>query len=215
MVRYLPLFLFLFASLLNAQLNFEEEGTRERNHYGMSQAEWRAYKESGMSIGELEELILCGITYSEYQTRPWLSLGISRKTWIEDRCKGLGDQDVKAFHAKSPRDYSIVLAFLIPGSYHFRTGQHATASCLLGADLISWGCFFLLPKERTISNTDNGGVTVTKQKQAVFMLGAIATGVVSAALSYKQQNTKPMDESLSIGIMPQRDGVLLSVKSSF
>ncbi len=215
MLRFVPVFLFLFSSLLIAQLNFEEEGARERNHYGMSQAEWKAFKESGMSMSELEELILCGITYSEYQTRPWLSLGISRKTWIGDRCKGLGDQDVKAFHAKSPRDYSIVLAFLIPGSYHFRNDQYAVASSLLGAGLISWGCFFLLPKERKTIATGGEEVVVVKQKQAVFMLAAIATGVVSAVLSYRQQNTKPSDESLSIGVMPLKDGASVSLMSNF
>lgn len=206
--------LFLLAFSLSAQLNFEEEGERERAHYGMSQAEWKAFKESGMSIAELDELIVCGIVYSEYQTRPWLSLGVSRKKWIEERCKGMGDADVKAFHDRPPDDFTVIWAFLAPGSMHLKKKQYLTGSMLLGAGIASWGSFFLLPGQRQVAGTGENSNTYHNEeyKRAGFVVAALATSIVSSVLTYRQQNTKPADEVTSLSVTPLKDGVILTLQ---
>jgi hypothetical protein len=182
----------------------------------MSQAEWKAFKESGMSIAELDELIVCGIVYSEYQTRPWLSLGVSRKTWIEERCKGMGDADVKAFHDKSPNDFSIIWAFIAPGSMHLKNKQYLTGSILLGTGIASWSCFFLLPGTREVVKPGDNNITYTEEyKRAGFIVAALATGIVSSVLTYRQQNTKPTDEVTSLNITPLRDGLVLTLNKGF
>jgi len=169
----------------------------------MSQAEWKAFKESGMSLAELEELIICGISYNEYQTRPWLSLGVSRKSWVEGRCNGMGDDDVKAFNDKSPNDYSVIWAFFVPGSMHLKKKEYLTGSLLLGASIASWSAFFLFPEEFVYKGTaEQSGTMIEKQKRAEFLLSGIACGLVSAVLTYRRQDSKPSPSSVSINVSP-------------
>ncbi|MBL8026489.1 MAG: hypothetical protein JNL74_08755 [Fibrobacteres bacterium] len=220
-MRFAALVVFLCAFSLSAQLNFQEEGEKERVHFGMSQAEWKAFKESGMTIAELEELVVCGISYNEYQTRPWLSLGVSRKTWIDERCKGLGDADVKAFHDKSPQDFSVILAFLIPGSIHLKKKQYVPGSILLGTSIMSWTAFVLLPGTRTMSgnaediDTDQETYEEIPERRPVFVVTAMASSLLSAILAYRMQDSKAPEEAVSLGLTPQYDGLQLSYNKRF
>lgn len=184
----------LLAVLCPAQLKFQDEDESERTKYGMSQAEWQQYKESGLTISQLEHLLECGIAMSEYSSRPWLSLGISEKDWIAERCKGMVDEDIQAFHEREENDYSVILAFALPGSHHWRTHSYGTAAALSSAFILSVSLYFALPEvteEPRMATVDEPNATGTREVRTprpAFLVVALADMVLSSVLAYRDFN---------------------------
>jgi hypothetical protein len=191
--RILVLVLSLFI-ICPAQLKFSDDDETERTKYGMSQSEWQMFKESGLSVTQLEKLLECGISMGEYSSRPWLSLGVAEKDWIAERCKGMVDEDIQAFHERGDNDFSIILAFLLPGSYHWAKHSYPTAAALSSVAVISLSLFFLVPQQidepaqATVGNTNMGQTTTTESKQPVFLVITLADMILSSVLAYKDWN---------------------------
>jgi len=191
--RILVVVLSLFV-ICPAQLKFSDDDENERTKYGMSQSEWQMFKESGLSVTQLEKLLECGISMGEYSSRPWLSLGVAEKDWIAERCKGLVDEDIQAFHEGGDNDLSIIMAFALPGSYHWSKHSYPTAAALSSAAFISLTLFFLFPEEIdeppaiTAGGNNSGQRQVTEYKRPVFLVVTLADMILSAVLAYRDAN---------------------------
>jgi hypothetical protein len=174
-----------------AQLSFQDDEEAERTKYGMSQAEWQLFKESGLSVTQMEKFLECGISMTEYSSRPWLSLGVAEKDWVAERCKGLGDDDIQAFNESGDDDYSVLVAFALPGSYHWRNKIYPTAAALSSAFVISMTLYFLVPEvqdepaQATIGNANYGERQEIKTKRPIFLVIALADMITSSILTYR------------------------------
>jgi hypothetical protein len=196
-MKYTLIFTLLLSMLGFGQLELEPDDESGRLKYGLSQAEWGKYKESGLSIKELEKLIGCGITINEYMSRPWISLGVSENAWIDERCKGMSDEAIQAFSDKGESDWSVILAFLLPGSYHWTHRSYGKGAAFTGFFILPLTLFFVLPekvsepkqKEEGLEST---GTDIKETKRPIFLVFCVADMVLSAVFAYRDHyKTKP------------------------
>ncbi|OGS36458.1 MAG: hypothetical protein A2293_00035 [Elusimicrobia bacterium RIFOXYB2_FULL_49_7] len=185
---------------LFSQLQLDDQDEAERVHYGLSQAEWQMFKQSGMSITELERLVECGITMNEYNSRPWMSVGVSEKMWIQEKCKGMSNEGIQAFHEKGEGDHGVLFAFLLPGSYHWLNKSYGKATLLSSTFALSVSFYFLLPLKEDVtpsSTVDGGhsGTEIRKTRRPAFIIIAAGDMLLSAILAYRNiHRTKLQDE---------------------
>jgi len=183
------------AVLCPAQLKFQDEDESERTKYGMSQAEWQQFKESGLSITQLEKLLECGISMGEYSSRPWLSIGVQEKDWIAERCKGLVDEDIQAFNERGESDYSVLIAFALPGSHHWLKKSYPAAMGLSSVFALSLTLYFALPEvTEEPSMATQGGITNGQQEEIetrrpIFLVFCLADMILSSVLTYRDVNS--------------------------
>ena len=194
MITRILIVLLSLAVLCPAQLKFQDDDESERTKYGMSQAEWQQFKESGLSVTQLEKLLECGIAMGEYSSRPWLSLGVQEKDWIAERCKGMVDEDIQAFHEHGENDYTIILAFALPGSYHWIKKSYATAAGLSTVFALSIGLYFALPEiteepaPQAQGDLNSGRVEEVQTRRPVFLVIGLADMILSSVLAYRDFN---------------------------
>ncbi len=136
----LPLMLLmLFSPALMA-----EEDDELRDRYGMNQKEWQIFKELGISDSKLERLIKCGININEYQSRPWMSMGVSESDWMSERCEGLEDEEIDAFHdSKASGNSEVLLSLILPGFYHWKHKDFKKAAALTTV-FVTCGTLYML-----------------------------------------------------------------------
>jgi hypothetical protein len=51
-------------------------------HAGLTQSEFQAAKEAGMSRSKLESLLEIGISPADYLSKPWTRLGVTEEKWL-------------------------------------------------------------------------------------------------------------------------------------
>ncbi|MFH0920024.1 MAG: hypothetical protein V1913_06645 [Fibrobacterota bacterium] len=180
-----------------AQLDLNNDDS-DRKKYGMSQAEWEKFREMKMSVDELERLIRCGITINEYSSRPWLSLGVSEQDWLAERCKGMADEDIQAFNEGERSDLSIIAAFLLPGSFHWRNKKFSKAIPLSVGFAIPLACYFAFPEEieqppKMGLDASGNAINIretTYNKRPVFLVLCLADMIVSAIFAYRDNSDR-------------------------
>jgi hypothetical protein len=146
MLRCLWLLL-CFGLLASAAAQAADEEDRDRIKYGLSQPEWESYKRSGIPKSKLEKLLKYGITFNEYASKPWISLGVSEPRWIEERGKGLKNEDIKAFHQESTTSDADLFIGLLPSVKQFGYGEYAKASIMLAVFPVSAALYWFIKTE--------------------------------------------------------------------
>ena len=219
MIRYLFPFILICAAAVLPQIQFDEKDEAERQQYGLSEAEWGLYKQSGMSIDELKRLIECGIGMNEYNSRPWISVGVSEKEWLAEKCRGLSNEAIQAFNEKGESDAGVLAAFFLPGYYHWTHKSYGKAAAFSGVFVASVGLFFLWTYEDDESPPQavaGGSSTTTTETRyrPVFLVFAAADMVMSAVFAYRDLNKikqqaeePPPATSLQFNIRDNRPGV--------
>jgi hypothetical protein len=183
----------MLCSMACAQLDLQDDES-ERMKYGLSQAEWNKYKESGISKNKLEGLIRCGISINEYISRPWMTVGVSEDQWLTERCQGLNDEDIQAFHEKGESDVSIILSFVLPGFYHWKTKSYAKAAVFSTIFVSSIALYFGVTGDETRpgdmqANNQIGPPVTTPIHYPVFLVFTVADMVASAVFAYRDNRT--------------------------
>lgn len=202
MIRLTSLCLALCACASFAQLQLDENDEQERQQYGLSQAEWQMYKQSGMSIDELKRLLECGIGMNEYNSRPWISVGVSEKEWLSEKCKGMSNEAIQAFHEGGDAEYGVFLAFFLPGSYHWMKKSYGKAAALSGIFALSVTLYFTMTVEeetppQAVAGSSNsaGESTIETLHRPIFLVIAAADMIGSAILAYRDMNRIKIQDS--------------------
>ena len=121
-------------------------------------------------------------------------MGVSEQAWLAERCKGLADEDIQAFNEDQNSDASVILGFLLPGSYQWRHKQYSRAVPLSLAFAASIGCFFAFPQEVKQTPHQNADGTVTAETiqsyRPVFLVVTLADMVLSAILTYRANSNR-------------------------
>jgi len=198
------LLLLLLGSFCFAQLDFKDD-ENERMKYGLSQAEWQKYKESGISKSKFESLIRCGISINEYISRPWMTVGVSEDQWLSERCQGLGDEDIQAFHEKGETDVSTIISFVLPGFYHWKSKSYGKAALFSCAFASSIALYFAVRDEEYPRSTGANNQTIVDTVSVsypVFLLIGVTDMVASAVFAYRDgrksvQEQKDADQEQS------------------
>ncbi len=195
------LFLFFWGVSLNISTFAQVSEARPWEKYGMSQVEWKKFKESNLTLNDLEELLKMGITLNEFLSRPWISMQISKHTWMTQRQQGMSNEDIEAFFGEKQKgDYRIFYAFLVPGLMQLRFGEPIKS----GAMFLPFVAFPLLYafiySQDTISHVKEPEKEIgDPQRHPLFLAGMLATMIVSSADAYITINkTKQQKATLSM-----------------
>ena len=85
---------------------------------------------------KVDELLMAGISITEYFDYPWLKLKMSEKEWVHARESGLLDEDIRARNPSATLTHSAVVQnLLVPGLHQFRRKQKLKAWLMLGTAL--------------------------------------------------------------------------------
>ena len=123
---------------------------------------------------------------------------MSENAWIDERCKGMSDEAIQAFSDKGESDWSVILAFLLPGSYHWRHGSYGKAAAFSGFFILPLTLYFVLPDEeeepmqKDAASTESAGTEIKETKRPIFLVFCVADMVLSAVFAYRDHySTKP------------------------
>lgn len=99
----------------------EWEGLKPED-LGISMDEFRMVREKGMSRNTLMHLLEVGVSPNEYFSEPWKKLGVTEDHWLSEKKAGMEDDDInKAFRKGQSNSLDPIVAFILPGYYHYRT----------------------------------------------------------------------------------------------
>ena len=109
----------------------ESWGSTSAEELGISQGEFKKVKESGMSKSQLLHLLEIGVSPNEYFKEPWKQLGVTESYWLSQRKMGMKDDDFNgSYHRQQSSELTPLIAFLLPGYYHYQTHRPYTGALL-------------------------------------------------------------------------------------
>jgi hypothetical protein len=182
-----------------------------REEYGLTQLEWRKFKESGMSLDKLEEIQGIGITINEYLSKPWISLGISESKWLTEKKKGLEDDDISAEYTPDESSNSVLWTFVLPGYHQFKTKSYMYGGLYTLTAGLGWFAYLAIPDEgKKTLDPNNPGQNIKEpdSKQPLFAGLALAGHFLSAIHAYidiKKSRSQGLSRKWDIQIIPGPD----------
>ena len=126
--KYLFLSILLFSVLIFSQ----KQNEAEWKVLGLSQGEWDKCIANDITMKKLKYLLSRGITVSEYLSKPWITLGISERSWIKQREKGLNTEDIQAFKESGDQSGWIILSGIVPGYRQLRRKDYPKFGIMSG-----------------------------------------------------------------------------------
>jgi hypothetical protein len=195
MNKLLILLIFL-ASFCAAQESPSPDDKKEQQRLGLTQEEWRTYKQSGMSKRMLKRILSSGITLDEYFKHPWQRFGMPEEKWLELRRKGFSDEDIGISKERTEYEHGLALkSIILPGFGHFKKGQ-----------LLKGGLF---------SGTAVGSIGLTvATKQPVFLSILVLDCMVSGFDIWRQTRyeSNPDLKRFSVNLNPQDPGITCTMR---
>ncbi len=207
--KSLFIILALFTAFNSVFAQQEERVEQEWKILGLSQTEWERCKQNDIDIKKVKHLLSRGVTVSEYLSKPWITLGISERAWINQREKGLNTEDIQAFQDKSNNGGWIIMSGLIPGYRQFKRKDMLKGTVMSGIGIASLSLYFL--DEKVETNELNGEETRTKKSSYLIIL--LADCIFSVVDVYR--NDYPRAARQDIGFNIESNGKETRAEYSF
>ena len=148
--------LFILFALLQISINAQtsspitSEAEQEKNaqnwerfdwrNYGLTQVEFSQIKKTNISPERFHYFLEIGISASEYLQKPWLKLRVSEDFWLEERAKGLSDQDIdRSWDMSDGLSWPANLSVVFPGYFNWYSGEWGKGLAYSGSAIGFWG----------------------------------------------------------------------------
>jgi hypothetical protein len=130
-------------------LGGENDKIPEYERLGLSQVEWNLVVQHKMSMDKVKKFLRDGISIAEYFRQPWKEFGISEARWLQNRRRGISDDDMRARCRKpSSGEWAVVQNFFVPGLHQWLRCEYGKAAVMSGVAAGSLLLFAALPGEK-------------------------------------------------------------------
>ena len=128
----------------------ENWGSTTAEELGITQAEFKKVKESGMSKSRLLKLLEIGVTPNEYFSEPWKKLGVTESYWLSQKKVGFADDDMnQTYHRSQSAELAPFVSFVLPGFYQYQSHRPVLGAALSATAVASVATLVLAHKEVT------------------------------------------------------------------